>query len=124
MDELSFHHQSFLKKINQASTLKELEELRLEVLGKKGFLTEALKSLQALTLDAKKERALLLNQFKEDLLTAFTKRKRELETAELEAQLKSQTLDITLPARPLPLGTLHPISQTIAEIVTFFKQLG
>ncbi len=101
-----------------------LEELRVAALGKKGFLTEQMKQLGALSPDERKARGAALNVVKDKIAAAIDARKAVLAVAELNTRLERERVDVTLAARPQPEGRIHPITQTIEEIITIFAEMG
>ncbi|MBI1273870.1 MAG: phenylalanine--tRNA ligase subunit alpha [Alphaproteobacteria bacterium] len=110
--------------VGGAATLDALEELRVSALGKKGAITGLMKQLSALDGDARKQRGAELNRIKDEITALIDARKAELGRAALDARLAGEQIDITLPARPLPDGRIHPISQTIDEIIEIFGAMG
>lgn len=110
--------------IANAADSTALEELRVAVLGKKGFLTEQMKQLGALSPDERKARGAALNVVKDKIAAALEARKAVLAAAELNARLERERVDVTLAARPQPEGRIHPITQTIEEIITIFAEMG
>ncbi|HAK97994.1 MAG TPA: phenylalanine--tRNA ligase subunit alpha, partial [Rhodobiaceae bacterium] len=116
----------FLAAIENASTLAELEEVRLAALGKKGRVSELLKSLGGMTAEERQVQGPLINGLKQTLSHALDSRKSSLETEALNARLAGETEDVTLPVQPTGLseGRLHPISQVTEEIVTIFADMG
>ncbi len=106
------------------ASLVELEDIRLQFLGKKGALTEILKGLA--TIDAAERPAIGMaaNQAKTALSTLLDDKKSELETASLAAEMVKNAIDVTLPGVGTPLGHRHPISQTIDEISQILGRLG
>ena len=110
--------------INSASTLDELEDIRITALGKKGTITGLMKSLGSLDPDKRKEAGQLLNAIKEEVASAIDARKVTMEDAALEAQLHRDRVDVTLPVRPESNGSIHPITQTIDELTAIFCEMG
>jgi len=112
--------------VTQAQSLDALEEARLAVLGKKGWLSAALKELGALSPDDRKARAQSLNEIKDKLMGAIDARKATLADAAIEARLKAETLDMTLPLGDSAesQGRIHPVSQVIDEITEIFAAMG
>lgn len=110
--------------IAKAADSLALEELRVAVLGKKGFLTEQMKQLGGLSPDERKARGAALNLVKEKIAAALDARKVVLAAVELNARLERERVDVTLAARPQPEGRIHPITQTIEEIITIFAEMG
>ena len=123
-DELKAIETKYVQASTVASTVAELEQVRVEALGKKGAVTQRMKGLGGLDPEARKAAGQALNQVKEAIAAAIEARKRDLEEAELEARLAEERIDITLPARPAPVGRIHPISQTIDEMVAIFGEMG
>ncbi len=113
-----------LAQIDSAGDLRALEEVRVAVLGKKGRVTELMKGLGGLSPDARREAGQRLNALKDALAEAIEARKAALAEAELEARLAAETVDVTLPARPFSVGHIHPISQTVEELVAIFGEMG
>ncbi|WP_298727486.1 phenylalanine--tRNA ligase subunit alpha [uncultured Ferrovibrio sp.] len=109
-----------------AETLDALEEARLSVLGKKGWLSAALKELGSLTPDERKQRAQTLNEVKEKLTAAIEARRTALADAAINARLKAETWDMTLPVSESAemQGRIHPVSQVIDEITEIFAAMG
>ncbi|MBV6633788.1 MAG: phenylalanine--tRNA ligase subunit alpha [Alphaproteobacteria bacterium] len=124
LDEAQALKSDLLTKIDEAADLASLEDVRITALGKKGKLTELMKGLGKLDPETRKETGQALNQIKNAIAEALETRQESLKGAELEARLKSETLDMTLPIRPESQGHIHPISQTIEECVAIFAEMG
>ena len=124
MQHLSGLKDKWLAAIAGAGALDQLENLRVEALGKKGEVTNLMKTLGSLSPEERKDAGQSLNQLKDALTEAIEARKSALQDEALNQRLKTETLDMTLPARPEPEGRLHPISQTIDEIVAIFGEMG
>ena len=110
--------------IHSASTLDELEDIRITALGKKGTITGLMKSLGSLDPDKRKEAGQLLNAIKEEVASAIDVQKVTMEDAALETQLHRDRVDVTLPVRPESNGSIHPITQTIDELTAIFCEMG
>src|SRR6185312_10057403 len=93
-----------------------LETVRVGALGKKGSISELLKSLGAMSPEERKERGPKFNTLRDRVTEAIAARRTELQSAALDARLASERIDVTLPARPEPQGTIHPVSQVLDEI--------
>jgi phenylalanyl-tRNA synthetase alpha chain len=113
-----------LRRIAEAESLETLEEIRVEVLGRKGKLAAAAKDMAKLPAAEKAEAGKLLNQTKQLLESEFEARKAKFERAELARKLESEWLDLTLPAPGVRAGSLHPITQIQSEIEQLFVSLG
>jgi phenylalanyl-tRNA synthetase alpha chain len=101
-----------------------LEETRVALLGKKGKLTEALKTLGQASPEERKTLGALLNQIKQEISEALETKKAALAEIELNARLDSEKLDVTLPVRTESTGKIHPITQVTEEITAIFAGLG
>ena len=110
--------------ISEATDLDELEIARLAALGRKGRITELMKGLGAMDAAARKDAGAALNALKDDLAAAIEARTAELEDGALDTRLLDEQVDATLPVRPEPWGNIHPISQTVDEVVAIFGEMG
>jgi phenylalanyl-tRNA synthetase alpha chain len=113
-----------LAAIAGASDEAALEAVRVGALGKKGSVSELLKTLGNLSPDERKEKGPAFNALRDDVTAAIASRKAILADAALDARLASETIDVTLPARPENSGTVHPISQVLDEVTAIFAGLG
>ncbi|MEQ8440956.1 MAG: phenylalanine--tRNA ligase subunit alpha [Alphaproteobacteria bacterium] len=113
-----------LGQIDAAGDLKALDDIRVSALGKKGRITAEMKGLGALDPDARRDAGQALNALKEQVAGAINARKEALETAALNEKLVTDRVDVSLPPRPGTMGRLHPISQTLDEIVAIFGEMG
>ncbi len=107
-----------------AQDLRALEALRVQYLGKKGMLTQAMQALAGLDPQARREAGQKLNVLKNDIQEWLEARRRVLEEEAMVARLAAESIDITLPGRAVQHGSLHPIRQTLQWIEEFFTQLG
>ena len=107
-----------------AADLRAWDSIRVAVLGRNGTLTGLLRDLGKTAPDQRRERGAALNQLKDALNTAIEARKAALEAAALDARLAQEKIDITLPPRPRPQGSIHPIARTMEEIVAIFGAMG
>ena len=113
-----------MSRVDQAASLDALEQVRVEALGKKGRVTQLMKSLGGLEPEERKERGQAFNRLKAELSEAIEARRQSLEDAALETRLLDERIDVSLPARPAELGRIHPISHTIEEIIAIFGEMG
>ncbi len=116
--------QDILQQIAAASDEAALEAIRIGTLGKKGSISEQMKSLGAMAPDERKSAGAALNVLKDTVTEAIARRKTVLQDAQLEQRLASEKIDVTLPARPETRGTVHPVSQVWEEVVQIFGDLG
>ena len=124
MENLEELQNSLLDRVASAGDLEALESLRVQALGKKGEVTQRLKTLGSLTPEERREAGQSLNRVKEAVSEAIEARRADLEESALEARLAGESLDVTLPARPAEIGRIHPISQTFEELVAIFGEMG
>ncbi len=110
--------------IQKADSLKELEELRVMFLGKKGELTRILRRMGDVPADQRPIIGKAANQARDAIEAAVEKRKRELEAREQEQRLREEAIDVTLPGRPVPAGGKHPLQVVTEEIENIFLGMG
>lgn len=110
--------------LQKTTSVEELENVRISFLGKKGTITQQLKTLGRLTPEERQVVAPALNQLKTKLLSSLQEKKEAFETASLNEKLKTESLDISLPAQPLDAGSLHPTRQVMHEVISIFGQMG
>jgi phenylalanyl-tRNA synthetase alpha chain len=113
-----------LKAVAEAGDLDALEQVRIAALGRKGSLTEAMKGLGGLAPDERRAAGQALNAAKDAIAGAIEARKAALGRARLDSRLAAERVDVTLPARPRPAGTIHPISQVMDELQAIFADMG
>lgn len=110
--------------VAQATSTQELDEVRVQYLGKKGELTALLKGLGKLSPEERPQAGAKINEAKQALQEKINERKNTLESAALEAKLAEETIDVTLPGRGQELGGLHPVTKTMQRIEEFFASIG
>lgn len=110
--------------VAQATSTQELDEVRVQYLGKKGELTALLKGLGKLSPEERPQAGAKINEAKQALQETINLRKNTLESAALEAKLAAETIDVTLPGRGQELGGLHPVTKTMERIEEFFASIG
>ncbi|HEY4275396.1 MAG TPA: phenylalanine--tRNA ligase subunit alpha [Rhizomicrobium sp.] len=113
-----------LAQILSAGDEAALEAIRVAALGKKGSISELLKTLGAMSPDERKIQGPLLNGLRDSVTNAIAARKADLADAALDARLKTETIDVSLPPRPENQGSVHPISQVLEEITAIFADMG
>ena len=111
-----------LREIRQAQTPETLESLRVKYLGRKGALTQVLRSLKELVPEARRPVGQEANRVKAALETALDLRMSALKEAQRRGA--GPAIDVTLPGRRPPLGRLHPLNQVMAEVCDIFLHLG
>ncbi len=115
-----------LSAIADAADEGALDAVRVAALGKKGSVSALLATLGKMDPDERKGRGAAINRLKEAILASFETRRAALREAALEARLKAEVVDLTLPVRPGPLetGRVHPITQVTDEIAAIFADMG
>ena len=108
----------------KAADLEALENLRVLALGRSGTITEMVKGIGQLKLEDRRSAGQQLNVLKNTIADAIDARKEVLEAEVLAAGLAADRIDVTLPQRPASAGRIHPISQTIDEMVAIFCEMG
>lgn len=116
--------EELLAAVDAASDLASLDAVRVDALGKKGRITSMMKGLGGLDPDERKAMGQALNQVKGAVADAIEAKKAAMETAALNTRLMDERVDVTLTPRPEPSGRIHPISQTIEEIVAILGEMG
>lgn len=124
MQDLEQILQEAITELATVSDLKSIEETRVQFLGKKGRLTDVLKSLGKLSPAERPVFGQKVNEVKEKLEGLFEEHKMRLKTALLAVQLEQETIDITLPGKRQHLGTVHPITQTYTALARIFSKMG
>lgn len=117
---------SLLADIASAADEPAIEAVRIAAFGKKGTVSEMLKTLGAMTAEERQIKGPVINGLKNRVTEALTARKAELKDVAIAARLAAEKVDVTLPVRQSPAerGRIHPISQVIDEIAAIFGDLG
>jgi phenylalanyl-tRNA synthetase alpha chain len=110
--------------VGAADTLRLLDEVRVQYLGKSGLFTERLKQLGKLPADERKAAGQAINKAKQTFQAQLENRRGELEAADLARRLASERIDVTLPGRNTEQGGLHPVTRTMQRIERFFASAG
>ncbi len=110
--------------IAAADSLAALEDVRVATLGKKGSVSGLMKGLGGMSPDERKVMGPALNGLKVQVSDDIAARKSVLETAELEARLSQERVDVSLPVMEHASGSIHPNSQVMDEIAEIFANLG
>ncbi len=110
--------------IESAQTLAELEQLRIEYLGRSAELTEMKKSIRELPVELRPQIGGAANRASRGIEATLEARWAELSAAKRQERLRTEAVDVTLPGTPYPKGSLHPSQRVIDELVDFFVGLG
>ncbi|MGE4399849.1 MAG: phenylalanine--tRNA ligase subunit alpha [Campylobacterales bacterium] len=116
--------QDWLKKVDGAKSLDELEEIRIEIFGKKGFLAAEFLRMKELDADAKKELAKDLNEIKENVGAALETKKEKLAAQALKKQLEKEKIDVALVDTKSSAGALHPVLATMDKMIEYFISMN
>ncbi|MEM8580415.1 MAG: phenylalanine--tRNA ligase subunit alpha [Pseudomonadota bacterium] len=121
MDDLKT---KYLSAIAEAADQDALESLRVAAVGKKGEVSLKMRELGKMTPEERQVAGPALNALKDEINAALAAKKVALDDAALDARLRDEWLDVTLPGRNRPQGTLHPVSQVSEEVSTIFADMG
>jgi len=124
MSDLDQMSGEFLARIEAAGDLAAVEGERVALLGKQGAITQLLKTLGKMTPEERQAEGPRIHGLRERVTEALAARKAALEAAELDRRLKTETLDMTLPAAAAPQGSVHPVSQVMDELAEIFADMG
>jgi phenylalanyl-tRNA synthetase alpha chain len=124
LEELEKIEKETVASLLDAKTEKEISEIRVRSLGRKGSVTQLLKCLGTLSEIDRREIGRRANQIKEDLETRVEEVLLQIRERERKEVLEKEKVDVTLPGRRIPLGKKHPITQILEEIIDIFSRLG
>ena len=124
MDALDELKSKYLEGIAGSGDEAALEDLRLAALGKKGEISLMMRELGRMTPEERQTKGAALNLLKSEIDAALRAKKEALADAALDARLKAEWLDVTLPGRPRGQGTIHPVSQVMDEVTAIFADMG
>ena len=113
-----------LDEIEKASNLRELEDVRVKYLGKKGKLTAILKTMGSLAPEDRPKLGSVVNQAKTELESKITDKEEILQKEELNRKLESERIDVSLPSSKIIRGSKHPLTRVIEEIEDLFVSMG
>jgi phenylalanyl-tRNA synthetase alpha chain len=124
MEKLENIVQEALKLFARIDDAAQLEQVKARYLGKAGAMTELQKSLGTLPAEQRPAMGARFNAAKEQLEAALAAQRQKIQSLKLEAQLTQEALDVTLPARGLGIGGVHPVTRTLERIESLFHSLG
>ena len=113
-----------LERLHSADSVDQVEAIRVEALGKQGWISQLMKTLGRMSPEERQQEAPRIQGLRMRVADAVEDRKAVLEAAALEARLASETLDLTLPAPAAPKGSVHPVSQVMDELAEILADLG
>lgn len=124
MDDLVDLRAKYLTAVNESADEAALETLRVAAVGKKGEVALKMRELGKMTPEERQVAGPALNALKDEINSALAAKKAALADAALNARLETEWLDVTLPARGRPAGSIHPISQVTEEVTAIFADMG
>jgi len=113
-----------LEKVANTTSLKEINDLKVEYLGKKGPIQELSSHMRDLDAEGKKEFGMLLNGLKQDVTNAIDTKIKEYQEAELNEKLSKEKIDVTLPATKIPTGAPNILEKIIEDVEEVFMSMG
>ena len=123
-NQLKELQQEAVAAITSVNNLDELEQLRIKYLGKKGQLSQILRGMGKLSPEERPQVGALANEVKEAIQGNLDSQKTTLEKARIEAQIKAETIDVTMPGVSRPLGKVHPLNGVVDRVLDIFIGLG
>ena len=123
MSDIASVKEKYTAQIAQSSDLKNLDDIRVAALGKKGEVSKMMQGLGKMSIDEKKVMGPALNGLKKDITVLIESKKEALENEALDAALASETMDMSLPVSNRQ-GTLHPVQQVMEEMAVIFSDMG
>ncbi len=124
MSDLEALREKYLAQIRAAEDEAAIEKVRIAALGKKGEISRRMRTLGKMSPEERRTVGAALNALRDEIDAAIRARREALADAALAKRLEEEWFDVTLPARPRPQGTVHPVSQVTEEIVAIFAELG
>ena len=112
------------KKIAQIKDNKDLQELKIKILGKKSELSEAMKKLKDLAPEERPKFGALVNEVRQKMEARFKELEEKMTSKMLEEKLEKEAIDITLPSTKIKRGSEHPLNRVIEEIEDIFTSMG
>lgn len=113
-----------LVKIEEASNLKQLNDIRVSYLGKKGPITEVLRGMGKLSAEERPKIGALANDVRTKIAEKIEEKQVVLEEEEVRKKLEKENIDVTLPGRPVRNGNPHPLTRVVEQIEDFFIGMG
>ena len=123
-EKLAKIREEILKQIDASENLDKLNEVRVSALGKKGALTELLKSMKEVAPEERPKVGQMVNEVRAEIETALETEKAKLEDRVMEARLKNEVIDVTLPAKKNSVGHRHPNTIALEEVERIFVGMG
>ena len=123
-EKLEALKETTLLKIKESPTMNDLNQIRVEVLGKKGPITEVLRGMKDLSAEERPKVGSYANEIRDILTEAIEEAKTSIEAANLEKALAEESIDVTLPGKKMDRGTRHVLTQIMEESEDIFVGMG
>ena len=124
MSDIKKIRDKFLHKLSADLNLENINQIKSELFGKNGKISNSFKNLGSLPERERKNFASDLNFIKDELQEKINKKIQEIEIKEINSKLENEKVDVTLPERNIVQGKIHPVSQVIDEISSIFSEIG
>jgi len=124
MSDIKKIKEDYLGKLSGKLNLEEVNQIKTELFGKNGLISNSFKELGSMQSEDRKKFASDLNFVKDELQEKINNKLQEIETIEINSKLKNEKVDVTLPERDINQGKIHPVSQVIDEISSIFSEIG
>ena len=124
MSDIKKIKDEYLNKLDSDLNIESVNQIKTELFGKNGKISNSFKTLGSLPNDERKKFASDLNSIKDELQNKIVSKLQEIETKEINSKLENEKVDVTLPEREFSRGKIHPVSQVIDEISSIFSEIG
>jgi len=124
MSDIKKIKDDYIKKLNQNLNLNSVNQIKTDLFGKNGLLSNEFKKLGLIASVKRKQFAADLNSIKNELQNAISNKIEDIEIKEINLKLQNEKTDVTLPERTFSQGKIHPVSQVIDEISSIFSEIG
>jgi len=124
MSDIKKIKDEYLDKLSGELNIDSVNQIKTELFGKNGEISNSFKKLNSMSPDERKNFASELNSIKEELQEKINKKFIEIEQKEINSKLENEKIDVTLPGRDINQGKIHPVSQVIDEISSIFSEIG
>ena len=116
--------EEYLNKLSKVSEIKQINQIKSELFGKSGKISNEFKKIGSLNSEERKGVSSELNATKSELQNFIERKIKDIEINEINSKLKNEKVDVTLPERSFSRGKIHPVSQVIDEISSIFSEIG
>ena len=123
-DQINKIKELTLEKVKEAKDSRLLNDVKVQILGKKGELTQVLRGMGALSPEERPKIGELVNKVRDEIESRIKEKEEEFKEIELQARLEKETIDVTLPSTKMKRGSKHPVNRVIEEIEDLFVSMG